>query len=853
MRILGHDRTGINGAREEIFDLIRRDPNKNINIYFDGWCGFRAATVLRSVPQVLPSMKDRPPKLCFGRIIYVDCSSWISKRTMQKVIAQQLRLNNDTMAMFDEHDEEDDFNGVDLGSRDAIRSVATMIDETLRESRFIMIFINGSDKEVVLGTLGIPEHSDCVVLWTFSARLITMRAYGHQDEIKKKLIYTDVFLWSNRPGFLPRYEFIALFHEEASYIAARYPCMRGMELKRVVDCCLYGLLLTYHTFRSTTGFAWSAHAPNFWICDGIILGDSAWEISNALHPEISFDCDVGMLEEVLDILNTDPKSPFLLLDSRLRDVYEERLCRWLSITTLSNNRAHEVVQTTLTGASSIFRALKNKHDPVGLPNGYFKYNRLMGRDLAASISKAKRLQVLILDGCDGFGDVVLPNNSTLRSFSLDGYGPASSHRTSTVELPPEMSRPKQPQADASNRRKKGAAKTSIISLRGCGRLDKPFLRGLPNLVELDLSGCAIKVLDFGSMVLDVPMLKRLFLIGYAHNVTTTGAVLQHAARASKETMMVGSNSDRQVHYCVAAGGMLMFGDVFTKIGDGLAPMQAFPEAPMEQSDRHIEIDGGSRSMQSEAEDPDDYNLASLMGFYTETLHVHNVSTCSSAMPAKSWNYLRWCRVERCPSLHAVFPPGAVDVGDSLDTIWASDLLMARCVWSKANFAYHANLHLKRLRQLHLRCCPSLRFALAMSHRPTFPNLETLHIIHCGDLRHVFVPMYQKSQHTGSVQFPKLTTIHLHDLPALQQICEGTKALAPALETIRIRGCCSLRRMPALKGRQAGVKKPTVEVEKDVWDALEWDGMDAGHHPSLYETPVHSRYYKRRMLRRTVLR
>nr|CAB3479720.1 unnamed protein product [Digitaria exilis] len=566
-------------------------------------------------------------------------------------------------------------------------------------------------------------------------------------------------------------------------------------------------------------------------------------------------------------------------------------------------------------------------------------NRLMGRDLAESISKAKRLQVLILDGCDGFGDVVLPNNSTLRSFSLDGYGPASSHRTSTVELPPEISRPKQPQADASNRRKKGAAKTSIISLRGCGRLDKLFLRGLPNLVELDLSGCAIKVLDFGSMVLDVPMLKRLFLIGCerlcaikwgpdwqmalklqmifidtrpgsarvlgcvrppsldaqqkffrlqihaittdtrfarslgppityasnpyyfnikiissdAHNVTTTGAVLQHAARASKETMMVGSNSDRQVHYCVAAGGLLMYGDIFTKIGDGLAPMQAFPEAPMEQSDRHIEIDGGSRSMQSEAEDPDDYNLASLMGFYTETLHVHNVATCSSAMPAKSWNYLRWCRVERCPSLHAVFPPGAVDVGDSLDTIWASDLLMARCVWSKADFAYHANLHLKRLRQLHLRCCPSLRFALAMSHRPTFPNLETLHIIHCGDLRHVFVPMDQKSQHTGSVQFPKLTTIHLHDLAALQQICEGNEALAPALETIRIRGCCSLRRLPALKGRQAGVKKPAVEVEKDVWDALEWDGMDAGHHPSLYETPLHSRYYKRRMLRRTVLR
>jgi hypothetical protein len=32
-----------------------------------------------------------------------------------------------------------------------------------------------------------------------------------------------------------------------------------------------------------------------------------------------------------------------------------------------------------------------------------------------------------------------------------------------------------------------------------------------------------------------------------------------------------------------------------------------------------------------------------------------------------------------------------------------------------------------------------------------------------------------------------------------------------------------------------------------------DGVPAGHHPSLYHAPVHSRYYKRRMLRRTVLR
>jgi hypothetical protein len=131
-------------------------------------------------------------------------------------------------------------------------------------------------------------------------------------------------------------------------------------------------------------------------------------------------------------------------------------------------------------------------------------------------------------------------------------------------------------------------------------------------------------------------------------------------------------------------------------------------------------------------------------------------------------------------------------------------------------------------------------------------LETLHIIHCGDLRHVFVPGDEGNRHT-SVQFPKLTTIHLYDLPALQQICDAAEMLAPVLETIKLRGCWSLRQLPALKGRELGMRRPTVEVEKGVWDALEWEGVDAGHHPSLYEAPVHSRYYKRRMLRSTVLR
>jgi hypothetical protein len=253
-------------------------------------------------------MKDPPPKLCFSRTIYIDCSRWTSKRMMQRKIADELKLDRKTMAMFDEQDEEDDFTGVDHGSRDAIRSVTSVIDSTLRESRFMMIFINGSDDELDLSRLGVPQYLDCVVVWTFNTRRFMMMDDFSRSKIGEKLRYTDVFLYSYNARNLSSSQFMALFHEEAANIVARYTCMCGMYLTTVVDCSLYGLLM-YHSSRGTTGgFAWPAHAPNYWICDVTIQGDRAWEISNALHPEISFECDVSVLNGVFRELKKDPKT-----------------------------------------------------------------------------------------------------------------------------------------------------------------------------------------------------------------------------------------------------------------------------------------------------------------------------------------------------------------------------------------------------------------------------------------------------------------------------------------------------------------------------------------------------------------
>ncbi|KAK3145595.1 hypothetical protein QOZ80_3BG0254910 [Eleusine coracana subsp. coracana] len=224
--------------------------------------------------------------------------------------------------------------------------------------------------------------------------------------------------------------------------------------------------------------------------------------------------------------------------------------------------------------------------------------------------------------------------------------------------------------------------------------------------------------------------------------------------------------------------------------------------------------------------------------------------------------LRWCHVERCPNMEdSLFHQDARGFS-LLEVVWVSELLMARCLWSKGHVTWSRNnmLLFQSLRHLRLRSCPRLQYALPLRSRAhnALGNLETIHVVRCGDLRHVFVLSEDDDKDdiaSKGMEFPALTTIHLHDLPMLRGICD-VKMFAPRLRSVRSRGCFNLRRLPAPVKKAQGVRwpRPTVEVEKDVWDALEWDGADAGHHPTYYEPPVHSRHYRQRgLLRGTVLR
>jgi hypothetical protein len=258
-------------------------------IYFNGGDGLGTKAFLRSIAQkVLEDLEVPSEQIWFDRIVYLDCSAWSGRRAMQRTIAEEIKLDNKTMAMFDEQDEEDDFNGIDQGSRDVIRGVATEIYETLKDSKFLILFLNGSDEEIDVSSMGIPPFSEFrnhAMIWAFSrGSSLTLNSRASMSKRAGKFRYTHKF-YNCFSGLWQVYDHV--LDCVAAAIAAGYSSMRSMDTSNtmVKDCCLYELCLQY-IFHITTKFDWVAHASNYWICDGIIKGDTAKEISAALRREI---------------------------------------------------------------------------------------------------------------------------------------------------------------------------------------------------------------------------------------------------------------------------------------------------------------------------------------------------------------------------------------------------------------------------------------------------------------------------------------------------------------------------------------------------------------------------------------
>uniref|UniRef100_A0A0E0KQT1 Disease resistance protein At4g27190-like leucine-rich repeats domain-containing protein n=1 Tax=Oryza punctata TaxID=4537 RepID=A0A0E0KQT1_ORYPU len=666
---------------------------------------------------------------------------------MQRAIAVELKLDASVIEMIDNADEEDDFKGVDESSRSEITSVAEVIDQVIKDHISMIVFHNGSGDYIDLGSFGLAPFRRYFMLWTFRKRF---QGSEHYSEIEDKVKNTHFFAYETQYDITRGDILFPVLQKEATAIAANYPCMRVIDPDRITHCCLYGLFL-YLCLPKHLENEWAARASIYWMCDGIIQGDQAWEISTALSKEIKWDLQPSLQDEVA-------------WDWKVYSCVEYPISLDLSGTAI----------------------------------------RIL--DFTTMVVRVSGLKRLFLLGCE--------------QLCIIKWGKNGTNVTRDLELLCIDTRPKIKYPQLFVDKNKSLGRLSVHAVI----VDTRIARSLWALIDERSS--------------DVDM-----------NIHVTSSTVY--GEVQSEGTYKGSISQLSDHVNMQQQDLTSAGQyhdvLLSMVGD--APMQSFPLPPTTVLSRHFEIAQGSHNLESELDiNSPIRTLAHLVSEKAQSLHVHDIST-STCMPGGRWWWIRWCRIERCPKIETVFPKEAWDF-DRLETAWVSDLLMARCIWSKGPRGYGASF--QNLQHLHLRSCPRLQFVLPVW-LDSFPNLKTLHVIHCSNLHNIFVLdedyPWEITTKIG-VAFPKLTTIHLHDLPMLRQICDVEfKMVAPALETIKIRGCWGLRRLPTVA---ADGPKPAVEIEKDVWDALEWDGVEANHHPSLFQAPVHSRYYKKKLPRGSVL-
>jgi len=169
----------------------------------------------------------------FSQIIHIDCSKWESRRAIQRALAEQLQLPPPVMEMFDAQDEEDDYNGVDRGSRLEIPKVAREIYQHIQKQlrRFLVIFNNGGCKEINLESSGFPlsGYSRNKLLWSFQGGFRLYDRVKVDEALKSTRATTDV-VFSADSSSLKEDEFFDIFRDEAEEVAAGMARTNGIRL-----------------------------------------------------------------------------------------------------------------------------------------------------------------------------------------------------------------------------------------------------------------------------------------------------------------------------------------------------------------------------------------------------------------------------------------------------------------------------------------------------------------------------------------------------------------------------------------------------------------------------------------------
>ncbi|KAG2559244.1 hypothetical protein PVAP13_8NG080384 [Panicum virgatum] len=240
-------------------------------LYFDGWDGIGASAVLTAISN-LPRSKE----FNFDRVITIHFSKSES-RSLQRNIAEQLKLGTSVVNVFHKQDEDDDFEGIDKTSRQEIPEVSDHIFEVLAKERFLVIFRNGTDEEINWVNFGIPlfDWRENKALWTYRWPFI------FTPILESNVRNVHMFLSAVRDdGKIPDSQLTTSVHDNSKELA-RFTKVDSLTPDIVTDCWFYLAWLSFNDVNFS-GHDEEVHVPNFWVCDGIIKGDGAWEAGSRL-------------------------------------------------------------------------------------------------------------------------------------------------------------------------------------------------------------------------------------------------------------------------------------------------------------------------------------------------------------------------------------------------------------------------------------------------------------------------------------------------------------------------------------------------------------------------------------------
>ncbi|XP_044410280.1 uncharacterized protein [Triticum aestivum] len=166
----------------------------------------------------------------------------------------------------------------------------------------------------------------------------------------------DIHMYFEGDEYIWKSQVHALLPKEAAQVIG-YTGMDEISPSIYVDCFLYSLFLTEQLRGNSISvdYGWATHACNYWICDGILDGNRAWEVGNALYGVIP---PLGHFSVETEILACS-------LDRNIKP-YQG----WNSITL--NKQAEQNISTVPVNASSYFLTFAGDGRPKELQNDLFQ-------------------------------------------------------------------------------------------------------------------------------------------------------------------------------------------------------------------------------------------------------------------------------------------------------------------------------------------------------------------------------------------------------------------------------------------------------------------------------------------------